>query len=539
MNFSAFGGPFSGIHQFAAKFGSNDGAFTSTNSPGSNGSAGLGAAAAGNGVGGVATSAGGNMQQQQQQQQQQQDLNRYHGATNGNHFNQNATSMVNTPMSYGQNMSHPYGGGANQQTSNDHTFGNGNASMGNDHQSKVSKGGNTLKVDRDDMINQQILQNVNQSWQTLTNPSNTVDYSSHLLSATLPISIQHLLKYSDAIKKEPNSGSVAGSGINSPGPLGGLIGVETNAFNVQKDLLSLKNGSNLNLALGNVAVSAAAASLGLNHQHLMQHHQQQQQQHAANANHHTDNGFGNQQSLANSMANGGGQNVVSSDAHNSSSSTVNGGPAANGEEANGGSGTGNGTGKTKTKKQKKRKPPKEKKPRPKPGQIRETKALDGSPLFCCPECQMAYPERGLIEQHVISHAVERRFVCDICNAALKRKDHLTRHKLSHIPDRPHICSICLKSFKRKEQLTLHVVIHTGEKKHICGECGKGFYRKDHLRKHTRSHIARRVKSEMSASNGTGGGSGGGSGNGNAAQNNSTLAGSLMATNMQGAPVTAS
>ncbi|XP_050069502.1 zinc finger and SCAN domain-containing protein 25 [Anopheles maculipalpis] len=536
MNFSAFGGPFSGIHQFAAKFGSNDGAFTSTNSPGNgaagtNGVGGLGASAGNNGVGGVATT-GGNLGQQQ-------DLNRYHGATNGNHFNQNTTSMVNTPMSYGQNMTHPYGGGANQQTTNDHTtFGNGNTSMGNDHQSKVTKGGNVLKVDRDDMINQQILQNVNQSWQTLTNPSNTVDYSSHLLSATLPISIQHLLKYSETIKKEPNSGSVAGSGLNSPGPLSGLIGVETNAFNVQKDLLSLKNGSNLNLALGNVAVSAAAASLGLNHQHLMQHHQQQQQQqHSASANHHTDNGFVNQQtSLANSMAaNGGGQNVVSSDAHNSSSSTVNGGGgAANGDEA-----PTTGTGKTKTKKQKKRKPPKEKKPRPKPGQIRETKALDGSPLFCCPECQMAYPERGLIEQHVISHAVERRFVCDICNAALKRKDHLTRHKLSHIPDRPHICSICLKSFKRKEQLTLHIVIHTGEKKHICGECGKGFYRKDHLRKHTRSHIARRVKSEMSASNGAGSGSGSGTANGNATQNNSTLAGSLMATNMQGAPVTAS
>lgn len=84
---------------------------------------------------------------------------------------------------------------------------------------------------------------------------------------------------------------------------------------------------------------------------------------------------------------------------------------------------------------------KEKKPRPKPGEIRETKALDGSTLYCCPECQMAYPDRGLIEQHVISHAVERRFVCDICNAALKRKDHLTRHKLSHIPDRPHVCNV--------------------------------------------------------------------------------------------------
>uniref|UniRef100_A0A182JCF5 C2H2-type domain-containing protein n=1 Tax=Anopheles atroparvus TaxID=41427 RepID=A0A182JCF5_ANOAO len=538
MNFSAFGGPFSGIHQFAAKFGSNDGAFSSTgNSPG-NGAAGTGNGAGlgtGTGVGG-ATGGSNNLGQQQ-------DLNRYHGAANGNHFNQNTTSMVNTPMSYGQNMSNPYAA-TNQQATNDHSFGNGNASMGNEHQVKVPKGGNTVKVDRDDMINQHILQNVNQSWQTLANPSNTVDYSSHLLSATLPISIQHFLKYSETIKKETN-GSVTGSGLNSPGPLSGLIGVETNAFNVQKDLLNLKNGSNLNLALGNVAVSAAAASLGLNHQHLTQHHQQQQM-HQHGANHHTDNGFASQQqqqtSIANNLANGGGgQNVVSSDAHNSSSSTINGG-TGNGEE---GTNAGpvpatTGTGKTKTKKQKKRKPPKEKKPRPKPGQIRETQALDGSPLFCCPECQMAYPERGLIEQHVISHAVERRFVCDICNAALKRKDHLTRHKLSHIPDRPHICSICLKSFKRKEQLTLHIVIHTGEKKHICGECGKGFYRKDHLRKHTRSHIARRVKSEMSASNGTTVGSGGGTaGNSNAAQNNSALSGSLMATNMQGAPVTAS
>lgn len=60
---------------------------------------------------------------------------------------------------------------------------------------------------------------------------------------------------------------------------------------------------------------------------------------------------------------------------------------------------------------------------------------------------MALPERDLVEQHVIQHAVERRFVCDICNAALKRKDHLTRHKLSHIPDRPHACNVSLLEFK--------------------------------------------------------------------------------------------
>lgn len=32
----------------------------------------------------------------------------------------------------------------------------------------------------------------------------------------------------------------------------------------------------------------------------------------------------------------------------------------------------------------------------------------------------------------------------------------------------------------------------------------GFYRKDHLRKHTRSHIARRVKSEVTAQGSTSG-----------------------------------
>ncbi|CAK1547019.1 unnamed protein product [Leptosia nina] len=148
-------------------------------------------------------------------------------------------------------------------------------------------------------------------------------------------------------------------------------------------------------------------------------------------------------------------------------------------------------------KKKKKKEIQVKKPRPKPGEIRITTALDGSTLYCCPECHMAYPERDLVDQHLVGHTMERKFICDICNAALKRKDHLTRHKQSHNAERPHVCSVCLKAFKRKEQLTLHFIIHSGEKRHVCNECGKGFYRKDHLRKHTRSHIARRVKAELS------------------------------------------
>lgn len=112
----------------------------------------------------------------------------------------------------------------------------------------------------------------------------------------------------------------------------------------------------------------------------------------------------------------------------------------------------------------------------------------------------------------------------------------------------------MKSFKRKEQLTLHIVIHSGEKKHVCIECGKGkkkdlnffyfysiipsfhfsvtnlfwyiplgFYRKDHLRKHTRSHIARRVKSEVSAQNVNT--TGNGTNNNNTNNQNNTLHGS--------------
>lgn len=153
--------------------------------------------------------------------------------------------------------------------------------------------------------------------------------------------------------------------------------------------------------------------------------------------------------------------------------------------------------KGKKKKRYKKKPPKPKKP--KPGQVHIATALDGTILFCCPECHMAYPEKELLEQHLVGHKIERRFICDICGAGLKRKEHLERHKLGHNPERPFVCSICMKGFKRKEHLNLHFVIHSGHKTEICLECGKGFYRKDHLRKHSRSHITRRAKEQQQQS----------------------------------------
>jgi hypothetical protein len=150
-----------------------------------------------------------------------------------------------------------------------------------------------------------------------------------------------------------------------------------------------------------------------------------------------------------------------------------------------------------SRKKKKKQKVKEKKPRYRPGEIRLSTALDGSTLFCCPECHMAYPERFSLEQHLAGHKMERRFVCDVCGAGLKRKEHLDQHKRGHSHERPFICSICTKGFKRNEHLTRHYVIHSGDKSYACLECGKAFSRKDHLHKHAQTHIAKRVKAEMS------------------------------------------
>lgn len=61
----------------------------------------------------------------------------------------------------------------------------------------------------------------------------------------------------------------------------------------------------------------------------------------------------------------------------------------------------------KKKKKYKKKAPKPRRPRP--GQVHIATALDGTTLFCCPECNMAYPDKELLEQHLVAHKIERRY----------------------------------------------------------------------------------------------------------------------------------
>ncbi|XP_068984363.1 uncharacterized protein [Bombus flavifrons] len=126
--------------------------------------------------------------------------------------------------------------------------------------------------------------------------------------------------------------------------------------------------------------------------------------------------------------------------------------------------------------------------RAKTGEIKISVALDGSTLYCCPECNLAFPDKTEIEQHIQAHIQERKYQCKECGAMLKRKEHLDQHMRGHSDERPFKCPVCHKAFKRNEHLTRHYVIHSGDKNFLCSVCQKAFSRKDHLNKHTQTHL---------------------------------------------------
>ncbi|KAF7395355.1 hypothetical protein HZH68_009405 [Vespula germanica] len=126
--------------------------------------------------------------------------------------------------------------------------------------------------------------------------------------------------------------------------------------------------------------------------------------------------------------------------------------------------------------------------RAKTGEIKISVALDGSRVYCCPECNLVFPEKSEIDQHIQAHIQERKYQCKECGAMLKRKEHLDQHMRGHSDERPYKCPVCEKAFKRNEHLTRHYVIHSGDKNFTCTVCQKAFSRKDHLNKHTQTHL---------------------------------------------------
>uniref|UniRef100_A0A336K099 CSON010101 protein n=1 Tax=Culicoides sonorensis TaxID=179676 RepID=A0A336K099_CULSO len=143
------------------------------------------------------------------------------------------------------------------------------------------------------------------------------------------------------------------------------------------------------------------------------------------------------------------------------------------------------------------KPPKVKIPRPTVS-VKITKSDAGQSVYCCPQCNLGYTDKHMLERHLISHKADRRFICEVCGVAMKRKEHIQRHKLGHKDERPYSCSICSKGFKRKEHLDVHFVIHSGDlgKTFHCNQCSKRFYRRDHLITHQKSHVRKQIKRQL-------------------------------------------
>ncbi|KYQ60476.1 RB-associated KRAB zinc finger protein [Trachymyrmex zeteki] len=136
--------------------------------------------------------------------------------------------------------------------------------------------------------------------------------------------------------------------------------------------------------------------------------------------------------------------------------------------------------------------------RAKISEIKISVNYDGTTLYCCPECNLGFPDKADIEQHIQAHLQERKYQCKECGAMLKRKEHLDQHMRGHSNERPFKCEVCQKAFKRNEHLTRHTVIHSGNKDFPCTMCQKAFSRKDHLNKHFQTHFGiRKNKKEDS------------------------------------------
>lgn len=222
--------------------------------------------------------------------------------------------------------------------------------------------------------------------------SAVADYLSHLPASTLPLSLHHFLKYSaESIKKESQN-------------------------------IDLSHTQNLTQGLGLNSLSSSilsnASILNQPHQHQMPSMQSQSQSQPHQTHHAMPQvPTAQQQSHTNGTHSGTNNNMIQTSAANSTSQPQN---LANNSTDTNAINNGNGitannnnaskAGSTTTKKKKKKKPPKEKKPRPKPGEIRLTTALDGSTLYGCPECHMVYPERALLEEHLVGHNLERRYI---------------------------------------------------------------------------------------------------------------------------------
>ncbi|XP_077979296.1 uncharacterized protein LOC144434665 [Glandiceps talaboti] len=110
--------------------------------------------------------------------------------------------------------------------------------------------------------------------------------------------------------------------------------------------------------------------------------------------------------------------------------------------------------------------------------------------FICQECGSSFPERGQLEEHMVTHTKETAFICRECGEGFINTNALIRHFSSH----PNVlrckCNKCGKWCNDHKALERHINnVHGHEKPFACKECGQILHDSNSLQDHLKIHTA--------------------------------------------------
>ena len=113
----------------------------------------------------------------------------------------------------------------------------------------------------------------------------------------------------------------------------------------------------------------------------------------------------------------------------------------------------------------------------------------------CDQCDYKCKKTNKLRFHINSvHLGVKPNLCDVYPAAFPTKGALNIHKLSHSSERNFNCLFSEKAFHSKQNLITHVRTHTEEKPYTCDVCGKSFSDQTYSTTHKKVTYYRQFKS---------------------------------------------
>ena len=119
------------------------------------------------------------------------------------------------------------------------------------------------------------------------------------------------------------------------------------------------------------------------------------------------------------------------------------------------------------------------------------KTNDNRMFHMCPECGKQCSTKAGLQDHMLCHSNEKKFVCIECGKKLKRRDTLQQHMRIHTGELKYQCDQCESRYAssaalRNHTLSKHTVVKNAPQ-FMCNYCGKNFPKKAYLLKHITGH----------------------------------------------------